>query len=125
MRYFRIPIYENDKPDIAETDNFDLLFYIGDGKTVYGILIDGIVRPSWEEITEDDFERFTIMNNEDNEQHQTLEEALVSRLEMQQKQLDSIEQTQIYLLGLMSGEYSNPLAPECNDNSECPVNTVE
>lgn len=110
MRYFRIPIYENDKPDIADTDNFDLLFYIGDGKTVYGILIDGVVRPSWEEITEDDFERFTIMEQQNNSTP-SFEESIMTRLEKMQEQLNTMEQTQAYMIGLQSGVFEDAMIP--------------
>jgi hypothetical protein len=110
MRYFRIPIYENDKPDIADTDNFDLLFYIGDGKTVYGILIDGVVRPSWEEITEDDFERFTIMEQQNNSTS-SFEESIMTRLEKMQEQLNTMEQTQAYMIGLQSGVFEDAMIP--------------
>lgn len=110
MRYFRIPIYENDKPDVADTDNFDLLFYIGDGKTVYGILIDGVVRPSWEEITEDDFERFTIMERQDNSTP-SFEENIMTRLEKMQEQLNTMEQTQAYMIGLQNGVFEDAMIP--------------
>ena len=113
MRYFRIPIYENDKPDIADTDNFDLLFYIGDGKTVYGILIDGVVRPSWEEITEDDFERFTITDQQ--EAKPSFEETIVERLEKMQEQLNEMTNTQTYLLGLQTGLYEDAMIPAEED----------
>lgn len=111
MRYFRIPIYENDKPDIADTDNFDLLFYIGDGKTVYGILIDGVVRPSWEEITEDDFERFTVGEQYNSDQKPTFEETVVSTLNQMQERLVAMEETQNYLLGLQDGTLVNITEP--------------
>ena len=123
MRYFKIPIYENDKPDISDTDNFDLLFYVGDGKTVYGILIDGVIRPSWEEITEDDFERFTI--TEQQEAKQSFEESIVERLEKMQEQLNEMTNTQTYLLGLQTGLYDDTMVPaedkvleDCNINVE-------
>ena len=111
MRYFKIPIYENDKPDIADTDNFDLLFYIGDGKTVYGILIDGVVRPSWEEITEDDFERFTVGEQYNIDQKPTFEETVVSTLNQMQERLVAMEETQNYLLGLQDGTLVNITEP--------------
>ena len=122
MRYFRIPIYENDKPDIADTDNFDLLFYIGDGKTVYGILIDGVVRPSWEEITEEDFELYTIGSQEE-EEERSQEQMIIDRLEKMQQQLNSMEQTQNYLMGLQISYTVDVLTPSeesCStQNEEC------
>ena len=108
MRYFRIPIIDS-VPDIAETDNFDLLFYIGDNKTVYGIFVDGAVRPSWEEITEDDFERFTVGNQE--VQTVSFEETVITRLDEMQQKINTMEQTQAYMLGLQTGTYDNAMEP--------------
>ena len=92
MRYFKIPIYENDKPDIADTDIFDLLFYIGDGKTVYGILTSGTIRSSWEEITKDEFERFTI-GEQKIEEKISFEDSVVNSLNQMQEKLAIMEQT--------------------------------
>lgn len=109
MRYFKIPIYENDRPDIADTDNFDLLFYVGDGKTVYGILIDGVIRPSWEEITEDEFEHLTVGSQE--QSAASFEETVISRLDEMQQKINTMEQTQAYMLGLQTGVYDDTMEP--------------
>lgn len=120
MRYFRIPII-NEEPDISKEDKFDLLFYIGDGKTVYGILIDGTVRKSWEEITEDQFEEFTVGSQKQDEQ-QSGEPSIVDRLEKMQQQLNSMEKTQNYLIGLQIASTEDILTPveaTCEISEKC------
>lgn len=108
MRYFKIPIIDGN-PDIADTDNFDLLFYIGDGKTVYGIMVDGVVRDSWLEITEEDFDKFTIGAQE--EVQETPKQTISEQLESIQKEIQELRQTQEYLIGLQSGAYDDAMTP--------------
>lgn len=68
---------------------------------VYGIFIDGTVRPSWEEITEEQFEFFTIESQKIEE-----EETISQKLDKIGKQLNSMEESLNYLISLQTAQYA-------------------